>query len=249
MRDCFCGDHQGNVYYQQFNWGSMSHVELKTIQAYPPPLFWVLLFMGIGYFHMLEFDLLWSSSLGVYRLISVLMFLFCNLCVQSLVLFSWAAYCGGCTSLPLPSLKREWLTDYMHTSFIVVEIQKYLEYINTLEYEDQPDYEFIRKLFREGLKKRGCTDDGKNVKFTTSKASSASADLPNGYSSAGEVCMLLLIFILSGEILSWALVGVKGFATNSLWTSCAIFSTLKQSFSIFVFWLFHPQAGVKKTWQ
>lgn len=76
MRDCFCGDHQGNVYYQQFNWGSMSHVELKTIQAYPPPLFWVLLFMGIGYFHMLEFDLLWSSSLGVYRLISVLMFLF-----------------------------------------------------------------------------------------------------------------------------------------------------------------------------
>ena len=51
---------------------------------------------------MLEFDLLWSSSLGVYRLISVLMFLFCNLCVQSLVLFSWAAYCGGCTSLPLP---------------------------------------------------------------------------------------------------------------------------------------------------
>lgn len=67
-----------------------------------------------------------------------------------------------------------------------VEIQKYLEYINTLEYEDQPDYEFIRKLFREGLKKRGCTDDGKNVKFTTSKASSASADLPNGYSSAGE---------------------------------------------------------------
>lgn len=115
-----------------------------------------------------------------------------------------------------PSLKREWLTDYMHTSFIVVEIQKYLEYINTLEYEDQPDYEFIRKLFREGLKKRGCTDDGKNVKFTTSKASSASADLPNGYSSAGEVCMLLLILILSGEILSWALVGVKGFATNSL---------------------------------
>ena len=179
----------------------------------------------------------------------MLMFLFCNLYVQSLVLFSWAAYCGGCTSLPLPSLKREWLTDYMHTSFIVVEIQKYLEYINTLEYEDQPDYEFIRKLFREGLKKRGCTDDGKNVKFTTSKASSASADLPNGYSSAGEVCMLLLILILSGEILSWALVGVKGFATNSLSTSCAIFSTLKQSFSIFVFWLFHPQAGVKKTWQ
>lgn len=222
---------------------------LKQSKHTPPPLFWVLLFMGIGYFHMLEFDLLWSSSLGIYRLISVLMFLFCNLCVQSLVLFSWAAYCGGCTSLPLPSLKREWLTDYMHTSFIVVEIQKYLEYINTLEYEDQPDYEFIRKLFREGLKKRGCTDDGKNVKFTTSKASSASADLPNGYSSAGEVCMLLLILILSGEILSWALLGVKGFATNSLWTSCAIFSTLKQSFSIFVFWLFHPQAGVKKTWQ
>ena len=70
----------------------------------------------------------------------------------------------------------------------VVEIQKYLEYINTIKYQQEPDYEHIRKLFRDGLKKRGTTDDGKNVKFTTGKVSSPSsstgaAELCNGHSS------------------------------------------------------------------
>ena len=75
-----------------------------------------------------------------------------------------------------------------HLSFTAVEIQKYLEYINTLKYQQEPDYDLIRKLFKDGLKKRGGTDDGKNVKFTTGKvssplSSSAAADLCNGYSS------------------------------------------------------------------
>ena len=69
-----------------------------------------------------------------------------------------------------------------------MEIQKYLEYINTLTYEQEPDYEFIRKLFKDGLRKRGGTDDGKNVKFTTGKVSSpspsaAATELRNGHSS------------------------------------------------------------------
>lgn len=66
-----------------------------------------------------------------------------------------------------------------------VEIQKYLEYITTLEYEEEPNYECIRKLFKDGLKKRGCTDDGKSVKFSSATASSpstsATAELCNGY--------------------------------------------------------------------
>ena len=56
-----------------------------------------------------------------------------------------------------------------------MEIQRYLEYVNTLKYEQEPDYEHIRKLFRDGLKRRGCTDDGKNVKFTSGQASPLSA--------------------------------------------------------------------------
>lgn len=67
-----------------------------------------------------------------------------------------------------------------------VEIKKYLEYINTLKYQQEPDYEFIRKLFKDGLRKRGSTDDGKNVKFTTGKASSAASELCNGHSSTGK---------------------------------------------------------------
>jgi len=57
-----------------------------------------------------------------------------------------------------------------------------------LKYQQEPDYEFIRKLFKDGLKKRGCTDDGKNIKFTTGKVSSPSSsvtatELCNGHSS------------------------------------------------------------------
>lgn len=78
----------------------------------------------------------------------------------------------------IPKLMRDCFHDNHQGE---VEIQKYLEYINSLKYEDEPDYEYIRKLFRGGLKKRGCTDDGKNVKFT--KVSSTTADLCNGYTS------------------------------------------------------------------
>ena len=73
-------------------------------------------------------------------------------------------------------------------SISAVEIQKYLEYINTLKYQQEPDYEFIRKLFKHGLKKRGGIDDGKNIKFTTGKVSSpstsaAASELYNGHRS------------------------------------------------------------------
>ena len=66
-----------------------------------------------------------------------------------------------------------------------MEIQRYLEYVNTLKYKQEPDYEHISKLFRDGLKRRGCTDDGKNVKLTSGKASppsaTASTELCNGH--------------------------------------------------------------------
>ena len=66
-----------------------------------------------------------------------------------------------------------------------MEIQRYLEYVNTLKYEQEPDYEHIRKLFRDGLKRRGCADDGKNVKFTSGQAclpsATASTELCNGH--------------------------------------------------------------------
>lgn len=72
-----------------------------------------------------------------------------------------------------------------------MEIQKYLEYIKTLEYKQEPDYERIRKLFKDGLKKRGCNDDGKNVKFTSVRVSSpstsvAAADVCNGHDAVEE---------------------------------------------------------------
>lgn len=64
MRDCFCGDHQGNVYYQQFNWVSMSHVELKTIQAYPPSLILSPSFYGHRLF---SYAWIWSSMVFLTR--------------------------------------------------------------------------------------------------------------------------------------------------------------------------------------
>lgn len=77
----------------------------------------------------------------------------------------------------------------MHSlSLSTVEIQKYLEYIDTLKYQQEPDYEFIRKLFKDGLKRRGGADDGKNVRFTMGKVTSpstsaATTELCNGHSS------------------------------------------------------------------
>lgn len=74
-----------------------------------------------------------------------------------------------------------------------MEIQRYLEYVSSLEYEQEPDYEHIRKLLKDGLKKRGCTDDGKSVKFAMAKvhsppasASPAIANVCNGLDSEEE---------------------------------------------------------------
>ena len=95
-------------------------------------------------------------------------------------------------SIVVMTIRHKIGTGYTDThyplSLSAVEIQKYLEYINTLKYQQEPDYEFIRKLLKDGLKKRGGTDDGKNVKFTTGKVSSPSssavaAELCNGHSS------------------------------------------------------------------
>lgn len=73
-------------------------------------------------------------------------------------------------------ISREYTDTYSLFLFLSsVEIQKYLEYIDTLKYQQEPDYEFIRKLFKDGLKKRGGTDDGKNIKFTTGKVGSPSS--------------------------------------------------------------------------
>ncbi|KAK2568843.1 Serine/threonine-protein kinase VRK1 [Acropora cervicornis] len=68
-----------------------------------------------------------------------------------------------------------------------VEIQRYLEYVSSLKYQQEPDYEHIRKLLKDGLKRRGFTDDGKSVKFTPPAcASPATADVFNGHDSEQE---------------------------------------------------------------
>ena len=68
-----------------------------------------------------------------------------------------------------------------------MEIQRYLEYISSLKYQQEPDYEHIRKLLKDGLKRRGFTDDGKSVKFTPPAcASPATADVCNGHDSEEE---------------------------------------------------------------
>jgi len=48
-----------------------------------------------------------------------------------------------------------------------------LEYIKTLDYDSVPDYNTLRQLFLNGLKKRKATDDGKNVIFTSTSSASA----------------------------------------------------------------------------
>lgn len=78
-------------------------------------------------------------------------------------------------------------THHSQTYFILVEIQKYLEYINSLKYEDEPNYEYIRKLFRDGLKKRGCTDDGKNVNFTKKRKSEDTSVSPTAKKSKASL--------------------------------------------------------------
>ncbi|XP_014664769.1 PREDICTED: serine/threonine-protein kinase VRK1-like [Priapulus caudatus] len=43
---------------------------------------------------------------------------------------------------------------------VPTEIQKYLQYTIELAYGEKPDYNYLRKLLREGMKKRGFVDDG-----------------------------------------------------------------------------------------
>ena len=65
------------------------------------------------------------------------------------------------------------------------EVQKFLEYIITLEYDQEPDYHYIKKLFRDGLKKHGAADDGRSVKFKRGGAVAASG-AANGRSDYDE---------------------------------------------------------------
>lgn len=68
-----------------------------------------------------------------------------------------------------------------------MKIQRYLEYVSSLKYQQEPDYEHIRELLKDGLKRRGFTDDGKSVKFTPPAcASPATADVFNGHDSEQE---------------------------------------------------------------
>lgn len=80
---------------------------------------------------------------------------------------------------------RKLMADCFHGNH-PVEIQKYFEYINLLKYQQEPDYEHVRKIFKDGLKKRGCTDDGKSVKFTSSRVGSPVASA--AAAASGEEC-------------------------------------------------------------
>lgn len=42
-------------------------------------------------------------------------------------------------------------------------MKDYLNYITSLEYDEEPDYELVRKLFKASLKKISCTDDGASI--------------------------------------------------------------------------------------
>ena len=46
-----------------------------------------------------------------------------------------------------------------------------MKYVNSLGFETQPDYDYCRKLFRQGLKEAGFKDDGRLELHTDPKAS------------------------------------------------------------------------------
>lgn len=58
------------------------------------------------------------------------------------------------------------------------ELEQYLQYIVTLEYDGEPDYNKLRKIFQDGLRKRRFSDDGKSVKFKAGETTEV--DLQNG---------------------------------------------------------------------
>jgi hypothetical protein len=44
---------------------------------------------------------------------------------------------------------------------ILVVLEKFLKYVISLGFETKPDYEYCRKLFRQGLREAGYKDDGR----------------------------------------------------------------------------------------
>ena len=64
------------------------------------------------------------------------------------------------------------------------ELHQYLKYVATLEYDEEPNYNKLRKIFQDGLRKRRFSDDGKSVKFRT--GGSIEAGVQNGNSEEGD---------------------------------------------------------------
>jgi hypothetical protein len=58
--------------------------------------------------------------------------------------------------------------------FVSDEVEQYFEYVNTLKYDEMPDYNKLRKLFQDGLRKRKFTNDGQTVTFRTADSASSS---------------------------------------------------------------------------
>lgn len=59
-------------------------------------------------------------------------------------------------------------------------MREYMEIINKIGYDEKPDYDKIRKLFKAGLKKCGVSDDGKTVCLPSAKTA---CKLPQDVSS------------------------------------------------------------------
>jgi len=59
----------------------------------------------------------------------------------------------------IPKLMKECFPDQTSSN----NLKDYLNYITTLEYDEEPDYELVRKLFKAALKKISCTDDGASI--------------------------------------------------------------------------------------
>ena len=50
--------------------------------------------------------------------------------------------------------------------FIILEqLKNFFKYVNKLEYTERPDYDQVKKWFRDALKKTEYPDDGKSVHF------------------------------------------------------------------------------------
>ena len=77
--------------------------------------------------------------------------------------------------------------------FVSDELEQYFKYIKTLKYDEIPDYNKLRKMFQDGLRKRKFTDDGQTVKFKTADGASSSKEeaFDDGASDmVGENCFI-----------------------------------------------------------